>query len=280
MGLVIILFKTTAWPQVSVTNYATAPAQDGYVREDGFVDTIAATARIGDDAGNLEMQGFIGINLGSIPTNVVITSATLYFSVNSINGTPNNPYWLSLVDFGNSIDAGDFGSPALGGFADFANFNPSIGWDFISVTATAQYSLDNPKAWSLDGSSRWFQVRMRANIPTDGDNGTDFVMIDTFESANAPYLSITYVPNCSAPAITGFSPSAGCPGDILTITGTGFGIITNVVRIGGSSGTNVIGTSWTTNEIHVIIPAGVNGQVYVLNVCGSTNTTTSNFFAP
>ncbi len=68
------------------------------------------------------------------------------------------------------------------------------------------------------------------------------------------------------PVITAINPQIGSPGDIMTVTGSGFGHIrdTNYVEIGGSRLTASAYLSWTDTEIRLLLPANVqDGLVFV-----------------
>lgn len=75
------------------------------------------------------------------------------------------------------------------------------------------------------------------------------------------------------PSITSISPQIGVPGDIMTITGTGFGDIrdTSYVEIGGISLTNSSYVEWTDTQIKVLLPADLKeGLVFVVTPHGSS----------
>ncbi len=78
--------------------------------------------------------------------------------------------------------------------------------------------------------------------------------------------------------ITGFSPTIGCPGDSIFITGIGFGIVTNKVFINNLPAPII---QWTDVAIDVLVPAGaVTGPIKVSNSIGETATTVSNLYIP
>lgn len=75
------------------------------------------------------------------------------------------------------------------------------------------------------------------------------------------------------PTITSISPQIGVPGDIMTITGTGFGHIrdTSYVEIGGTSLTNSSYISWSNTQIEVLLPVDIKeGLVFVITANGSS----------
>ena len=90
-------------------------------------------------------------------------------------------------------------------------------------------------------------------------------------------VNIAAIP-CAAVNITGFSPSQGEASDTVTITGNGFHSSkgSGSVWFGGHQVIAYI--SWSSNEIKAIVPVfAVAGPVIVINDCGISQATISNF---
>ncbi|PWG80605.1 MBG domain-containing protein [Pararcticibacter amylolyticus] len=73
-------------------------------------------------------------------------------------------------------------------------------------------------------------------------------------AANSPVLTSDKYTIIDVPVITGISPLMAKPGDVLTITGSGFITGQNVVYFGGIKATDIVSQSPT--EIKVTVPAG------------------------
>lgn len=58
--------------------------------------------------------------------------------------------------------------------------------------------------------------------------------------------------------VTGVSAATACPGDVITLTGTGFGNVPGRVRFGGVEAT---ATTWTDTSITVTVPAGAGNPL-------------------
>lgn len=86
--------------------------------------------------------------------------------------------------------------------------------------------------------------------------------------------------------VTGVSPATACPGDVITLTGTGFGSVPGRVRFGAVEAT---ATSWSDTSITVTVPAGAGNPLSLVlpkvarMVCGRlieatpTGTVTASF---
>ena len=177
--------------------------QDGHVADGMRVSDGSSEMKVGDEydtssASSLRLDSFIGINLNNIPPEVfTVTAATLYFWAHGDRNNPaiNNPYVVDHLDFGKGIGFSDMSEPAIQ--SNFYSFDHPGGENFwVAVPCMDQviYDLANPKSWSLDGSDKWFQIRIQAsNIAAN--TGHDYMKITTSENDNIdkhPYLSISY----------------------------------------------------------------------------------------
>jgi hypothetical protein len=79
--------------------------------------------------------------------------------------------------------------------------------------------------------------------------------------------------------VTGVSPATACPGDVITLTGNGFGSVSGRVRFGGVEAT---ATTWTDTSITVEVPAGAGNPLslvlpkFTRMVCGRLIESTPN----
>ncbi len=194
---------TSAITCISNTN----SAQDGRINSSGSEYDSETRGWAGDGTSGAEFRTLFGVNIASIPTNAIIFSGTFNFCADGDNSTypEMNPYYVSLVDFGVVINNPDFGSAAIGGYVDFANFTSkgdNQNWYAIDVTDQVEYCLANPKAWTLDNSSNWLQMRIRPK-GTHPDAVADKLKPITYDNgANFPYLCVDYgFPPAFPPAV-------------------------------------------------------------------------------
>ncbi len=193
--LILYLHELTHADTIYITNRN--GAQDARGNSSNQFWVTANRARAGDGTADNEFRAFLGVSLGSIGAGAVVTSATLHIVADGQNCThvDISPYYVSLVDFNTNLSSGDFGSPAIGGYTDFAVITPindNENWYAIDVADQVQYCLDNPKSWTLDGSSNWFQLRIRpSGIRINGLE--DYFGIYTVEKLDKLcYLEVTY----------------------------------------------------------------------------------------
>ncbi len=155
-------------------------------------------------------------------------------------------------------------------------FSPSSGCvgDTVTITGSGFESVTNYVA--INGIAAqitsWTDNQIVVTITNVNQSGV--IYVSNYCGSNFT-TSSNFTVKAGTVNITGFSPSSGCVGDTLTITGTGFGIVTNYVAINGMEAQI---TSWTDNQIVVTITnISQSGQIFVSNVCASTQTTSSNF---
>ena len=190
-------------PPGSVTIPLDNTAQDGEIRDNGANANDNATVfRLGDwKATAREWWGLQGFNLDAIPAGSTITSATIGFYIIAVVADPNveglNPYRVDHVDFSNTINAGDqlASKDIQTAFYSF-DYPGNNQWFYIPCGSQASNAFENSKAWSLDGSDKWFQVRYRCNQPSKDVDGY-FSIVTTDDGANVPlhsYLKVYYTP--------------------------------------------------------------------------------------
>ena len=200
-GLILLIFfiGLMIFPDEAISLVTNIPldntSQDGYVKLDEDAWDGKNRLRVGDN-NDTNVMAFIGINLDRLPI-CNITSATLFFYIFAGAGDPdtNNPYKMDHVDFGPDFTPGEESSPAMtSNFFTYTYTNDQV-WVAVPVTAQLAYDYLNKKAWTLDGSDRWFQVRMRAsNISTNFETNDNFSIrsTDTTNTNQHPILIVYY----------------------------------------------------------------------------------------
>ena len=131
-------------------------------------------------------RSFVFFDTSSIPVGAVITSATLNLDINALgsggsptvviqNGQPTYPH--------DPLAAGDFYSGNYNGNGGSATVS-STGWNSISLSSQGL-------SWINVGGETKFCLRTPNDINGVFNNGVD-AAIDTSQSGNTPYLSVTY----------------------------------------------------------------------------------------
>ncbi len=106
----------------------------------------------------------------------------------------------------------------------------------------------------------------------DGDGKTDMLVSDVIKN----FVSIFRNTMTPTPTITGFNPSVGTTGTLVTISGTNFSATpsANTVKFNGSSATV---TASTITSVTTTVPSGATTGVITVTVGGLTGTSTSSF---
>ena len=111
----------------------------------------------------------------------------------------------------------------------------------------------------VDPGSNWSVVLMGVTVPS-----IFIAAIGTDDCGNVGSDSVTVpvIPPCS---ITSIGPTTGCPGDVVTISGSDFGPNTGTVSF---NGTAAIIISWSDTSIEVEAPGGDYSNVTVTHSVG------------
>jgi hypothetical protein len=150
---------------------------------------------VGSPAYELVTRGFMSFDLSGIAAGADVKNIELRFYQVDVEGSPyaklGNPL-LKHVDYGSSLDGGDFDAPELAS----AILDPHTGagqW----YTITSDTIADWIEADLAAGRTR-FQVRLQFSTETDGDGDVDMVYIEAADNSsgtgNVPQLTITYAP--------------------------------------------------------------------------------------
>lgn len=164
---------------------------DGYVF-DGGVAELGNHIYVGDVTANTSVRGFVSFDLTPLPAGATVTSATLSMYQWVVIGTPYAVLGSQLVDhldFGATLDPGDFALAALSSGFDTLASDDTIGPKLLSVTAQVVADLTAARVRS--------QFRIRFAVATDTDASEDscsFRRADATTASEVPTLSVTYQP--------------------------------------------------------------------------------------
>jgi hypothetical protein len=168
---------------------------DGFVTDDGFVDTATSSAiAVGDTDGTFDnhARGFVRFDRSNLPPGATIVSATLRLHQSAVVGSPyatHGDVVVDHVDVGTSLDAGDFGAlpliPALGVLSDDAGIESKD----VDVTAAVLADVLAGRITS--------DFRLYFPLASDSDGAEDYVQFNDVEDHfgdDVPLLEIEYLP--------------------------------------------------------------------------------------
>jgi hypothetical protein len=219
LGTASLIF-TPALAATSVTLYS--ESIDGYVTGTALGGTAVSSTNdiaVGDNTANEGLRGFVSFDITSIPANAIITSAKLSLYQYSVAGTPytaftTNAIGVDHVDYGNSLDIGDFIPPPPSLHGDIGVLTPSTvtyEWKNLSVTNYVQDDLNNARTHT--------QYRLHFGSFTDGNNDNDIAFFESSENwgttGNIPMLEVTY--NLPGPGPEPVEPGETVGGSVAPI---------------------------------------------------------------
>ncbi len=168
---------------------------DGFLLNDETGSTeqqiLVGNGKIEDSVGELVARGFMSFALGELPEGATIESVELRFYQEDIQGSPYAKLGnlvLERVDFGSSLDAGDFTTPALD--SGTIDQQTSAGEWYVISDPTLVTWLER----ELSAGRSTLQLRLRFTQETDGDGEEDLVSISAGGRQNAPQLIVVYLP--------------------------------------------------------------------------------------
>jgi hypothetical protein len=160
------------------------PEIDGSIHSNGSPTDLGTDFSIGDFPDNSTDRGFIGFNISTISSNV--QSAVLIINQRSTIGTPYSDLGdltVDHVDFGGSLDSGDFSGNTLSSNIGTISNNAGIGSKSLDVTPFVQDDIRAGRTTS--------QFRLRFIPMTDGNSDIDVAVIDSVEVGVSPELRLT-----------------------------------------------------------------------------------------
>jgi len=177
--------------QTTVTIYSEA-ALDGSVKASGGVYP-SNQIFLGDDNGNNIARGFASFDISSIPAGATIHQATLRMHQ---SGRTNYPYTdfgsvviVDHLDYGSTLDAGDFNLAALQPNIGTLSDNIIMEWKTLDVASSVQDDENNGRERSQ------YRLRFFPN-ETDNDDSADATRFESgdnyYGADNLPELVITY----------------------------------------------------------------------------------------
>jgi hypothetical protein len=181
------------------------PTLDGYVWSgniQGVYNEWGIKVGNGQDSHGFQFQfrGFLSFDLSSIPSGATIRSGELRFYQADVSGKPcavvcngscrRGALWLYHVDYGSSLDDGDWDLPSLDSEALEA-CTQELRWYNVGSDPIAGWVQED-----LDAGRTRFQVRLNSSSEADFDS----IGLALFEpgenyygSGSIPELSVTYV---------------------------------------------------------------------------------------
>jgi len=213
----------------------------------------------------------VGINLTAVgPSNFVVAVCGASAPLTAATGTITDG--SGAADYANRLNCSWLIQPPLAGSSvitlTFTAFATELGFDFVTV-------YNGPNA-TFPQLGRFSGATLPAVLTAT--NGAMFITFTSDVSDVAAGWSAGYTSALlPAPTITGFTPSSGLPGTVVTLTGTGFNGATAV------SFNNVNASSFTVNsniQATATVPAGATTGPVRLAAPAGPATSASNFTVP
>ena len=168
---------------------------DGMVFNTGAGVTLGGRPMVGDLDTTLQgshARQFFSFELGSLPSSITLVSARLELHQATVRGTPFATLGnvvLEAVDYGTSLEAGDFDVAPLSGGALGLSTDPTLGTKQLDVLPILDDAVQQ-------GRPRW-QIRLRFSaLGSDADHITDAVEFGDAETSTpgslAPRLIVEF----------------------------------------------------------------------------------------
>ena len=199
---------------------------DGIVNE-SLVATLNSNLQAGDEDSNDEVRALTGFDLSSIPDSADILNADLFLKGYHVEGqaTDITPIWIDHLDYGPTIEGSDYIIEAIE--SEYMSFAvPSSGWEIIDSLPQVQDAHTNDKVWSkgVDGSRKWFQIRLRpGQINTNNNSADQQWVYSADQGTNYPYLRVRYSSNAYVPAPHSITNQVCLEGANILSTSTNIG---------------------------------------------------------
>ncbi len=157
---------------------------------------LPADLRAGDEDSNDEVRALTGFDLSSIPDSANILNADLFLNGYHVEGQAIDitPIWIDHLDYGAIIEGADYSIESIeSGYMWFDV--PLSAWKIIDSLPQVKDAFTNDKIWSkgVDGSRKWFQIRLRPGQITTNDNSADQQWVySADQGTNYPYIRVRY----------------------------------------------------------------------------------------
>jgi hypothetical protein len=211
--------------------------------------------------------GYVKFDLSSIPAGATITAVRCSLSISAVGTNADN---IEIRNMGSTDPVTALQSIISSAITAASNQVYSAGWSNSTGWKNLTLNSTGVSAVQSGLSQGWVAFGIRKN--TTGNIAQWTISGHTQETLR-PILTVTYTGG-TPPTITSFTPATACEGDIVTLTGTGFGI-GGSVTVGGVSA----GHTWnslTPNNLVVTIPAGAATGPIAYTRGGLTGTSASN----
>ena len=174
--------------------------------------------------------------------------------------------------------------PAAGSI-NVVGFSPAFGviGASVTITGTGFSATAAQNTVKFNGTTATVtsatSTQIVATVPTGATTGTILVTSPVGSATSGQTFTVT-PPNAAAPSISGFAPTFGGNGDVVTISGSGFAttVAQETVSFGGAFG---IVTATSPTSITVTVPGGgITGPISVTTQSGSASSAASFYVIP
>lgn len=175
-------------------NLPSSAALDGMVFSNGSVVSAGGGPLTGDldtSINGISVRQYFSFSLATLPPGAAISAAQIELRQAAVRGTPYTSHGVVLlehVDYGASLDPGDYPLAPLAGFSATLSSTPTIEWKTLDVTARVLADIAAARTR--------FQVRLRFTLASDSDSSSDAAEFGDAEgsahASSAPVLRVTY----------------------------------------------------------------------------------------
>jgi hypothetical protein len=178
--------------------------------------------------------------------------------------------WLTRIGSFQLPGCGQVVPPAA---PSISGYSPSSGPVGTSVTISGS-GFTGATSVTFNGAPATFTVnsdtQVTATVPSDATSGPIGVTTPGGTATSSSSFTVTVPP--AAPSISGFSPTSGRQGTVVTVTGGGFTGTTSVTFNGRNASFSVV----TDGELRATVPpGGKTGPIRVTTPAGSATSSTN-----
>ena len=218
-----ILFLVAESFAATTVTLKSNPSLTAYMTSSGSFVAGGAQIMVGDTTVNTGVRGFLSFDISTIPPGVNILSATLRVYQEGFNGTPYTDLGtvnVDHLDYGSTLDAGDYSAAALQGNVGALSNNTTIELKTLDVPSSVQNDITMSRIHS--------QYRMLFPVSTDNDGVEDATFFTGVLRANEPELVVTFEP--STPIAPTAVPTMTEWGMIIFLVLAGMGAVYSLRR--------------------------------------------------